>query len=122
MAVACDVCGKIGHASAECTFYANIGPSVSEVSYAQSQGSYNPSWKNHPNLSYRHSQPSQTLVSSQGQNYKNNQFQNFGSNRSEVSHQSSTSGVEEMLKMQLEVMMTIKDSIKDLGSKFDCLL
>jgi hypothetical protein len=74
MAVACDVCGKTGHASAECTFYANIGPSVSEVSYAQSQGSYNPSWKNHPNLSYRHSQPSQTLVSSQGQNYKNNQF------------------------------------------------
>jgi hypothetical protein len=55
----CDVCGSPGHMNGECTYYAAVGPSVSEVNYAQGQGpfsqSYNPSWKHHPNLSYKQS-------------------------------------------------------------------
>ena len=57
-------------------FIAAVGPSVSEVSYAQGQSqgqgafsqSYNPNWRNHPNLSYKNNQNS---ASYQGQSSAN---------------------------------------------------
>jgi hypothetical protein len=54
---ACAICGKEGHSLMECTLFAPPEAMISEVSYAQNQGpysqSYNPSWRNHPNLSYK---------------------------------------------------------------------
>jgi hypothetical protein len=51
----CQACGNAGHQTHECMSFASGDPVVSEVAYAQGQSpfsqSYNPNWKNHPNLS-----------------------------------------------------------------------
>jgi hypothetical protein len=53
----CSICGKEGHSPLECTLFVPTETQISEVNYAQNQGvysqSYNPSWINHPNLSYK---------------------------------------------------------------------
>ena len=57
VSVTCQICGIEGHSSHECTLLAPPENQLAEVNYAQNQGvfsqSYNPAWRNHPNLSYK---------------------------------------------------------------------
>ena len=54
---ACLICENEGHSPQECTLFVSPRNQLAEVKYAQNQGpfsqSYNPSWRNHPNLSYK---------------------------------------------------------------------
>ena len=73
----CQVCGDDRHGSHECPVYARQESQIAEVNYTQNQGpysqSYNPSWRNHPSLSYKNSaQPTSFQNNNQGfrqQNY-----------------------------------------------------
>ena len=77
---ACLICGNEGHSPQECSLFANPGNQVAEVNYAQNQGvfsqSYNPAWKNHPNLSYKNSNQ-QSYPQGAQQNYAQANQQNF---------------------------------------------
>jgi hypothetical protein len=77
---ACLICGKEGHSPLECTLSAPAETMVSEVNYAQNQGvfsqSYNPSWRNHPNLSYKNANQ-QSYPQTVQQNYAQTTQQNF---------------------------------------------
>ena len=111
---------KTGHEPVECNFYS--GQITSEVNYAQNQGpfsqSYNSSWKNHPNLSYKNNQGGQMYQQNQGNRVPQNQWQGNQRNQS--------TGIEEIVKMQLELMnkMTseggvLKDSMHGLQTRMD---
>ncbi|XP_037441880.1 uncharacterized protein LOC119310144 [Triticum dicoccoides] len=128
----CDVCGQAGHLSTECTFYSAIGSSVLEVSYAQSQGpfsnNYNPSWRNHPNLSYKNNQSYASGSTVQGNRPPNHPSQ-FQVPRQNEQQNVQSNGMEEIMKMQLELMskMTnevngLKDTVKMLVSKMDSMV
>ncbi|KAK2393252.1 hypothetical protein QL285_055218 [Trifolium repens] len=50
----CEICGVSGHNAANCQLLAE--PTSNQVNYAQGNphsNTYNPGWKNHPNLSYK---------------------------------------------------------------------
>ena len=55
VSVPCQICGIEGHSPQDCPYFIASETQVAEVNYTQNQGpfsqSYNPSWKNHPNLS-----------------------------------------------------------------------
>ena len=67
----CQICGIQGHSPTECGIFSQQDNHVSEVNYAQNNGpfsqSYNPNWRNHPNLSYK-----QGGQYGQQQNYQSN--------------------------------------------------
>ena len=55
VSVPCQICGIEGHSPQECPYFIASESQVAEVNYTQNQGpfsqNYNPSWRNHPNLS-----------------------------------------------------------------------
>ena len=119
-------------------FIAAVGPSVSEVSYAQGQSqgqgmysqSYNPSWRNHPNLSYKNNQNSIPFNTGQsGVSAKPfGQQSVFNYQKQQDEQNSQTSKLEEIMKMQVELMNKmnvevhgLKESIRNLNSKMESI-
>lgn len=123
---ACLACGIPGHQTHECTTYLSKS-SMSEVNYAQNQSpysqSYNPSWRNHPNISYRNGNsqynPSQQPV--QGFRVQPNpSHSSFRDNQSVSSMPSSiqtftsqSSEMNELLRVQKEMMAGIQELVKN---------
>jgi hypothetical protein len=127
VSTACAICGKEGHSLMECTLSAPVEAMISEVNYAQNQGaysqSYNPSWRNHPNLSYKnanqqsYTQPGQHIYAQASQqSYHQPGQQNFRPqgqmqhpqqhhpvNQQTASSCSSQSELGEMMKLQKEM-------------------
>jgi hypothetical protein len=138
----CDVCGVQGHTNGECTYYSAVGPSVSEVSYAQGQGpfsqSYNPSWKHHPNLSYK--QPPGSYIHPGGQSSTGSKASFHPQSayaHPSLSHaqkqpeapSSATSRLEDTTSMLTELLAkmnsevtSLKDSMRNMDNKFEAVL
>ena len=122
----CQACGNSGHQTHECTNFMNVETSVSEVNYAQNQGpftqSYNPSWRNHPNLSYKSGnqfgnfQPFQPSNASfrpnhcQGQSYQESSVSYAPSMQSSQVNQSSE--IKELMKQQALMFSGIQETLK----------
>ena len=72
VSINCPICGNEGHLSQDCTLFATSDNQLVEVNYTQNQGpfsqSYNPAWRNHPNLSYKNANQ---------QNYPQGNQQNY---------------------------------------------
>jgi hypothetical protein len=120
----CEICGIAGHLNGECTFYAVVGPYVSEVNYAQGQShyggafsqSYNPSWKNHPHLSYKNNQGPNSFVGGQSSvgTKPIMQLSNYNFQRQQEVSSNENSRLEEMFKMQFDAFIGMRQEIKEL--------
>ena len=132
---ACQICGQLGHQPEECSIYVT-SQNTAEVNYTQNQGaysnSYNPSWRHHPNLSYKSNQPQQQQhypQASMNQGF-GQQTQSYQPNNKQQNGQASSSqGMEEIIKMQMELMNkmnnemgSMKDSVKQLSSSMESIV
>jgi hypothetical protein len=133
---ACSICGKESHSPMECTLSALAETMISEVNYAQNQGafskSYNPSWRNHPNLSYKNAnQQSYPLPGQQNyaqtthQSYPQTGQQNFRPqgnmqhpqqhhqvNQQNASSSNNQSEISEMMRPQKEMFSGMQETMK----------
>jgi hypothetical protein len=120
----------------ECTLSAPAEAMISEVNYAQNQGafsqSYNPSWRNHPNLSYKNANQQsypppgqQNYAQTAQQNYSQPGQQNFRpqghmqhpqqhhqANQQNVSSSNSQSEIGEMMRLQKEMFSGMQETMK----------
>jgi hypothetical protein len=125
---ACLICGKEGHSPLECTLSVLVETQISEVNYAQNQGvfsqSYNPAWRNHPNLSYKNANQ-QSYPQAVQQNYAQTTQQNFRpqgnmqhpqqqhqANQQNASSNSSQSEISEMMRLQKEMFSGMQETMK----------
>jgi hypothetical protein len=79
--IKCEVCGEPGHTTLDCNILSKGYNQISEVSYAQNSPysqSYNPNWRNHPNISYK--------GNSYGSNWQLQQYRNSNSRPVQFHH------------------------------------
>jgi hypothetical protein len=110
----CQICGELGHTAQGCGVLLGAGSQIQEVNYAQNQGpysqNYNPSWRNHPNLSYKTGgQPSS---SAQNNSSYKQQALAYQPSQQPVVQSGSVVDISEMMKLQKEMFSGMQETMK----------
>nr|XP_051202492.1 uncharacterized protein LOC127316114 [Lolium perenne] len=110
----CQICGELGHTTHGCGVLLGAGSQIQEVNYAQNQGpysqNYNPSWRNHSNLSYKTGgQPSSSAPSISS--YKQ-QALAYQPAQQPLFQTGSAIDISEMMKLQKEMFSGMQETMK----------
>jgi len=119
MTTVCSLCGSVSHKEDSCLVGAHFAPPPEDVNYLGN--TYNPGWRNHPNLSWGRRQGNQY---SGGQNnvYKPPHLQNQGGYKPERKEPVPVDPLKARVAKMEGELATLKTSSKNVESQLSQLI